>query len=121
MSPAIEAAVIYAIKAKPHRQEKETAMKMQLIVATAMILATGSALAEDKTYPKAKVDFNDFKGLVTKVEGHRAKRLIDLNTFLQMSKNPGVIVLDTRSTFRFKRIHVEGSIVEMKPVATPVP
>jgi len=34
------------------------------------------------------------KGLVAEVEGHRASRLIDLNTFLKMSQEPGVIILE---------------------------
>jgi hypothetical protein len=62
-----------------------------------------------KSYPPAKVSFDDFKGLVTEVETHRASRLVDLDTFLKMSKQPGVIILDTRSRFRYKRIHVEGA------------
>ena len=60
-------------------------------------------------YPKAKVSFDDFKGLVNEVEPYRASRLVDLNTFLKMSKEPGTIILDSRSTFRFERIHIKGA------------
>ena len=74
-----------------------------------MILAATAGFAQDTNYPKAKVSFDDFKGLVAEVETHRASRLIDLNTFLKMSKEPGVIILDSRSTFRFDRIHVKGA------------
>jgi hypothetical protein len=35
--------------------------------------------------------------------------LIDLDTFLKMSNEPGVIILDSRSTFRYERIHVKGA------------
>ncbi len=73
------------------------------------VIATNAGMAQDKNYPKAKVSFEDFKGLVAKVEPHRASRLIDLNTFLKMSREPGVIVLDSRSTFRFDRIHLKGA------------
>jgi rhodanese-related sulfurtransferase len=69
----------------------------------------GTVLAQNKDYPKAKVSFDDFKGLVAEVEGHRADRLVDLDTFLRMSKQPGVVILDTRSTFRFNRIHLKGA------------
>ena len=62
-----------------------------------------------KSYPKAKVNFDDFKGLVAEVETHRAGRLIDLNTFLKMSQEAGVIILDSRSDFRFDRIHLKGA------------
>jgi hypothetical protein len=80
------------------------------IVALAFSLVLSSACAAQNTnYPKAKVSFNDFKALVTEVEPHRASRLIDLNTFLKMSQEPGVIVLDSRSAFRFARIHLKGA------------
>lgn len=46
---------------------------------------------------------------MAKVETHRAKRLIDLNTFLKISREPGVTILDSRSAFRFDRIHVKGA------------
>lgn len=74
-----------------------------------ILLISHSALAQNNSYPKAKVSFEDFKGLVAEVESHRASRLIDLNTFLAMSKEEGVIILDSRSDFRFERIHVQGA------------
>ena len=84
-------------------------MKANLFVAFAMLLVAGAACAQDTNYPRAKVSFDDFKGLVAEVEKHRAGRLVDLETFLRMSKEPGTIILDTRSTFRFERIHVKGA------------
>ncbi|MDR2219689.1 MAG: rhodanese-like domain-containing protein [Methylobacillus sp.] len=67
------------------------------------------ALAQTTNYPKAKVSFNDFKGLVAEVEAHRASRLVDLDTFLKMSKEPHVIILDSRSAFRYERVHLQGA------------
>ena len=61
-------------------------------------------------YPKSLSDYNDFKKLVLEVESHRAKRLISLDTFLKMSKEENVVVLDSRSDFRFKRKHIKGAI-----------
>lgn len=66
-------------------------------------------MSQYKTHPKAKVSFEDFKSIVTLVEPHRSTRLVDLDTFLNMSKELGVIMLDTRSTFRFDRIHLKGA------------
>lgn len=74
-----------------------------------MTLAASAGLAQTTNYPKAKVSFEDFKGLVAEVETNRASRLVDLNTFLKMSQEPGAIILDSRSTFRFERIHVKGA------------
>jgi len=84
-------------------------MNTKILAASAMLLFGCTVIAQDNSYPKAKVSFDDFKNLVAEVESHRVKRLIDLDTFLKMSKQPGVIILDTRSTFRYERIHVKGA------------
>ena len=60
-------------------------------------------------YPKARVSYEDFKELVAQVEPHRSARILSLDQFLQMSKQPNVIVLDTRSAFRYERIHIQGA------------
>jgi rhodanese-related sulfurtransferase len=84
-------------------------MKIQILAASIILLVSHLASAEEKTYAKAKVSFEDFKGLVTKLEAHRASRLIDFDTFLKMSQEPNVIILDSRSAFRFERIHLKGA------------
>ncbi len=60
-------------------------------------------------YPQAKVSFDDFKELVAAVEPHRARRLIDFETFLKKSREPNTVILDARSGFRFKRVHLKGA------------
>ena len=65
---------------------------------------------EQKEYPKALVNYDDFKNLVNEVEKHRKERLISLDTFLEMSTEDSVIILDTRSDFRFYRKHLKGSL-----------
>lgn len=84
-------------------------MNMKILAASAILLFSSVVIAQENYYPKAKVSFNDFKNLVAEVESHREKRLIDLDTFLKMSKEQSVIILDSRSTFRYKRIHVKGA------------
>jgi hypothetical protein len=68
------------------------------------------ALAEPRKYPRAKVSFEDFKELVAAVEPHRAARLIDFATFLKKSKEAKVVILDSRSAFRYERIHLKGAL-----------
>lgn len=81
-----------------------------ITIALAVIYSVSSVMwAQDAKYTKAKVSFEDFKGLVAEVEKHRATRLVDLNTFLKMSRDPGVLILDSRSAFRFERIHIKGA------------
>jgi hypothetical protein len=83
---------------------------MKKCLAVAMLLLIGNTvLAQVNTYPPAKVSFDDFKELVAAVEPHRAERLIDLDTFLKMSQEPETIIFDSRSDFRYNRIHVKGA------------
>jgi rhodanese-related sulfurtransferase len=86
-------------------------MKTILIAFAVLSMLAHAALAQsaNTNYPKAKVSFDDFKELVTEVEAHRARRLIDLNTFLKLSQEPGVIILDSRSPNRYERLHVKGA------------
>jgi hypothetical protein len=84
-------------------------MKMRILAISIIVLSANAGVAQATNYPRAKVSFDDFKGLVAEVETYRAGRLIDLKTFLAMSREPGVIVLDSRSAFRFDRIHVKGA------------
>ena len=81
----------------------------RLGAASIILLVANAVMAQDKIYPKAKVSFDDFRNIVSEVEPHRANRLIDLDTFLKLSKEQGAITLDTRSTFRYERIHLKGA------------
>lgn len=65
---------------------------------------------EEENHPKALVDYDDFKNLVTEVEKHRADRLVSLNVFQKMSKEDNVVILDTRSDSRYNRKHIKGAI-----------
>lgn len=84
-------------------------MSAKALVTFGILLAATAVLAQSTTYPKAKVSFDDFKHLVAEVESHRASRLVDLGTFLKMSRQPGTIILDSRSAFRYERIHLKGA------------
>ncbi|UUV21448.1 rhodanese-like domain-containing protein [Paenimyroides aestuarii] len=64
----------------------------------------------NQNYAKALVNYDDYKGLIAQVEDHRTERLIDFNTFLKMSKEENVVILDTRSTFRYNLKHIEGAV-----------
>ena len=100
---------VFDVKAKWPANRERIKMKLRVFVLLLGLLTANVGLAQHTNYPKAKVSFDDFKGLVAAVETHRASRLIDLNTFLKMSKEAGVIILDSRSAFRFDRIHVKGA------------
>lgn len=65
---------------------------------------------QNPEYPKAYVDYDDFKNLVSDVDKHRADRLVSLDEFLKMSKNENTIILDTRSDSRYNRKHIKGAV-----------
>lgn len=74
-------------------------MDLRITSALFASLAICTGFAQTRTYPRAMVSFDDFKKLVSEVEAHRGARLIDLNTFLRMSREPGGD--SSRHTFRF--------------------
>lgn len=73
-----------------------------------LVTAAGQVAAGDG-YPPALVSYDDYKRLVAEVEPHRASRLVDLDTFLDMSRGPDVIVLDARPAYRYQRLHIQGA------------
>lgn len=74
-----------------------------------LILALGfSASAQDSNSPL--VSFEDYERLMTVVKEHRKSRLVDLNTFNEMSKKENVYILDARSKEMYDRKHVKGAI-----------
>ena len=66
--------------------------------------------AQDTSFPPARVSFEDYTTLVAAVGQHRSERLLSLNDFLQKSREKNVIILDTRSDFRYDRKHLKGAV-----------
>lgn len=67
-------------------------------------------MQKDNQYPKALVDYDDFKNLVSELEKQREKNLVSLDVFLKMAKEENTVILDSRSDFRFNRKHLKGAI-----------
>jgi rhodanese-related sulfurtransferase len=88
---------------------KRTSTTIWTAAAAVVMMMAGGVNGQVIKRPAAKVSFDDFKQLVAEVEGHRAERMIDLDTFLRMSREEGVVVLDARSAFRFERIRMKGA------------
>jgi hypothetical protein len=89
--------------------ERASKLPHLVLLLLGSVLANAGEGAAVKPYPKALVSFDDFKSLVADVEGHRQARLVDLDTFLQMSHEPNTIVFDSRSDFRYLRKHLTGA------------
>ena len=82
-------------------------MKKLIAVGVAALVA-GSVWAE--RLPPSKVDFSGFIQSSKEVHTYRQKRLVSLEKFLEMAKEPNTIILDTRSAAAYKKKHIAGAI-----------
>ena len=56
------------------------------------------------------VDFDAYEKLMKTVKNHRKSHLVQLASFVRMSTQPGVIILDTRSDSMYNAKHIKGAI-----------
>ena len=75
-----------------------------------ILISTQMMHAQKTSFPPARVSFEDYTTLVDAVEKHRSQRLLSLDDFLKKSQETNVIILDTRSDFRYDRKHVKGAV-----------
>lgn len=78
-------------------------MKSFLIV----LALTATLQAEGIENPQ--IDFRAFAEKTKEAESLRSQRRIDEATFLKMGAEPNTIILDLRSTDKFRAIHVKGA------------
>lgn len=64
----------------------------------------------ETTFPASNVDYEEFVNLSKEVKAYRKGRMLDLNTFLKMSQEKDIIILDTRSKAAFDGKHLKGAI-----------
>jgi hypothetical protein len=72
-------------------------------------MLTTVSLYADRVRP-AMVDFDAYENLLKKVKQHRKSHLVTLDKFLELSKQPHVIILDTRSDSMYNAKHIKGAI-----------
>lgn len=89
---------------------KTDSMKTIRIIMALGLLSGWILPVQAQTLPPAKVSIDSYEQLLTEVKPHRAKRLVGLDRFLQMSRKKGVVILDTRSDEMYRRKHVKGAI-----------
>jgi len=77
-----------------------------LIISTPMSLLS----QENKELPKSKVDYDSFLEISEEVRTYRTSRLVSLHQFLDFMKEPGTILLDTRSKKAYDKKHLKGAI-----------
>ena len=75
-----------------------------------LLLLIGNLHAQDSTFVPALVSMEDFEDVMLQAKEHRKERLVDWNTFLEMSQDKNTIILDARSGRFFAGRHVKGAI-----------
>lgn len=56
------------------------------------------------------VNFEDYSQLMAEVKSHRAERLVSLDRFNELAKQPNSIILDFRSLAQYEAQHVKGAL-----------
>ena len=57
-----------------------------------------------------QIDFDGYLALIEEVRPYRRARLIDWPTFIAAADEPGVLILDARSTEQFAAGHIRGAV-----------
>lgn len=87
---------------------------MKGLILTTMLATTlvsqAQQRAEDRAYPKAKVDMDAYAQLVDEVQAYRKDHLITWNEFQRLGQQEGVVILDTRSDEMYAQKHIKGAI-----------
>ena len=76
---------------------------------TAVLLA-GLAAPAWAEGPNPAVDMSGHLRVSGDAARHRRHRLVSEDTFIRMSRQPGAIVLDARSSERYGELHVKGAV-----------
>jgi phage shock protein E len=76
---------------------------------TAVMLAVLVPVARAEG-PNPAVDMSAHLRVSTEAARHRRSRLLSEDAFIRMSRQPGAIVLDARSSERYGELHVKGAV-----------
>ena len=79
-----------------------------LVIAT--FIGIGLAATAQDARSSAEIDYQGFMELTDEVFELREERLLSLDTFNQMSAEPGTIILDARSRYAFEMGHIAGAV-----------
>ncbi|MEK6335424.1 MAG: rhodanese-like domain-containing protein [Acidobacteriota bacterium] len=87
-------------------------MKRLLLMLTLTILGlTPLALAQKKPrITNPAIDMPGYLRAASEAAEHRESRRLTEDEFIRMSKEPGTIVLDARSTEKYNELHIKGAV-----------
>jgi hypothetical protein len=83
---------------------------MKASIASIVIALSVAGLFAAETGKKNPIiDYGGFLQNAQKIQAYREKRRVSEERFVELSKHPGTVILDTRSAAKFAQIHVRGA------------
>lgn len=75
-----------------------------------VFVATSVLAQRSNNLSNPAIDMDGFLKNARAASKHREKRRLTEDQFVEMSKEPGVVILDARSKTRFDELHINGAI-----------
>ena len=87
-------------------------MKQRFAFALAVIVVAAIAVSaqKPKDIPNPSINMKAFLKLANKAADHRETHRVTEEEFIQMSKEPGVVILDARSRQKYDELHILGAV-----------
>ena len=87
-------------------------MKQRLTLAFVVIVVAAFAVSAQKSkdIPNASINMKAFLKLANKAADHRETHRVTEEEFIEMSKEPGVVILDARSRQKYDELHIQGAV-----------
>jgi hypothetical protein len=85
-------------------------MKAIAISFTIMLVAVSGFGQMGGDIPNPAIDMAGYLRIAGEAAAHREKRRLTEDEFIRMSRETGTVILDARSTEKFKEMHVKGAV-----------
>jgi phage shock protein E len=82
---------------------------MHLILAALFVLTSAHTSVSAQSTP-SYIDYSGFRDLTSKVETHRATRLISWSQFAEAARDRDTLILDARSADAYAAGHIRGAV-----------
>ncbi len=83
-------------------------------VTLALVLVSGLASlhvhSQSRDIPNRLIDYPGFMAVAKEVSGLREERRLSEEEFIEMSKEQGTIILDSRSLAKYQKMHIAGAV-----------
>jgi phage shock protein E len=89
---------------------KITALAALLIGSLGIVSLVHAASDAMTTAPNPQIDAKAFRTVTSKALQHREQRRVTEAEFLRMANEPGTVVLDARSSEKFRALHVQNAV-----------